>query len=70
MDLIEKRVLEYEEMLEGNAFFMMRTQGVGVISRELALDVGISGPLLRASGVDCDLRRLAPYSSYYQVSFQ
>ncbi len=68
--LIEKRVLEYEEMLEGNAFFMMRTKGVGVISRELALDVGISGPLLRASGVDCDLRRLAPYSSYEDFEFR
>ncbi len=70
VDLIEKRVLEYEEMLEGNAFFMMRTKGVGVISRELALDVGISGPLLRASGVDCDLRRLAPYSSYEDFEFR
>ena len=59
VDLIEKRVLEYEEMLGDNAFFTMRTQGVGVISRELALDVGISGPLLRASGVDWDLRRRA-----------
>ena len=70
VDLIEKRVLEYEEMLEGNAFFMMRTKGVGVITRELALDVGISGPLLRASGVDCDLRRLAPYSSYEDFEFR
>ncbi len=70
VDLIEQRILEYEEMLEGNAFFMMRTQGVGVISRELALDVGISGPLLRASGVDCDLRRLAPYSSYEDFEFR
>ncbi len=40
-----------------NAVFHMRTQGVGVISRELAEDVGICGPLLRASGVDYDLRR-------------
>jgi NADH:ubiquinone oxidoreductase subunit D len=70
VDLIEKRVLEYEEMLEGNAFFMMRTKGVGIISRELALDVGISGPLLRASGVNCDLRRLAPYSSYEDFEFR
>ncbi len=70
VDLIEKRLLEYEEMLEGNAFFMMRTKGVGVISRELALDVGISGPLLRASGVNCDLRRLAPYSSYEDFEFR
>jgi len=69
VDLIEKRILEYEEMLGDNAFFTMRTQGVGVISRELALDVGISGPLLRASGVDWDLRRNEPYSSYEDFTF-
>jgi NADH-quinone oxidoreductase subunit D len=70
LDTIEQRLFEYEEMLEGNAFFMMRTKGVGVISRELALDVGISGPLLRASGVDSDLRRDAPYSSYQDFQFR
>lgn len=70
MDTIEQRLLEYEQMLDGNAFFMMRTQGVGVITRELALDVGISGPLLRASGVDFDLRRDAPYSSYEDFTFR
>ncbi|MCR4373557.1 MAG: NADH-quinone oxidoreductase subunit D [Acidobacteria bacterium] len=70
MATIEQRLLEYEQMLDGNAFFMMRTQGVGVITRELALDVGISGPLLRASGVDFDLRRDAPYSSYGDFTFR
>jgi NADH-quinone oxidoreductase subunit D len=43
IDLIEQRDREYEQMLEDNAFFTMRTQGVGVISRELALDVGVAG---------------------------
>src|SRR4029079_4466553 len=47
IDLIEQRLTEYEAMLEGNAFFLARTHGVGVISRELALDVGVAGPLLR-----------------------
>jgi NADH-quinone oxidoreductase subunit D len=70
VDLIEQRILEYREMLETNAFFSMRTKGVGVISRELALDVGISGPLLRASGVNCDWRRTAPYSSYEDFEFR
>ena len=55
---------EYEEMLEQNPFFLMRTQGVGVISRELAETVGIGGPLLRGSGVAFDIRRAEPYSSY------
>jgi NADH-quinone oxidoreductase subunit D len=70
VEVIEQRLFEYEEMLEGNAFFMMRTQGVGVISRELAQEVGISGPLLRASGVAYDLRRAEPYSSYEDFEFR
>ena len=70
IDLIEQRIGEYERMLEDNPFFMARAQGVGVISRELAEDVGISGPLLRGSGVAHDLRRADPYSSYEDFDFQ
>jgi NADH-quinone oxidoreductase subunit D len=66
---IESRLDEYEGMLEENPFFTMRTKGVGVISRELAQDVGVSGPLLRGSGVDWDLRRRRPYSSYDDFQF-
>ena len=62
--LIERRLSEYEAMLETNSFFLVRTQGVGVISRELALDVGVCGPLARGSGVNYDVRRAEPYSSY------
>ena len=69
-DLIEQRLDEYEDMLEGNAFFLARTQDVGVISRELAQDVGISGPLIRGSGVDYDIRRAEPYSSYEDFDFK
>jgi NADH-quinone oxidoreductase subunit D len=67
--LIERRLDEYEAMLEDNPFFEMRTKGVGVISRELAQDVGVSGPLLRGSGVNWDLRRDQPYSSYGDFQF-
>ena len=70
VDLIDRRLDEYEGMLADNAFFHLRTKGVGVISRELAQDVGIGGPLLRASGVDLDFRRDAPYSSYEDFSFK
>jgi NADH-quinone oxidoreductase subunit D len=68
--LIEKRIEEYEDMLERNAFFQARTQGVGTISRELAQTVGISGPLIRGSGVSYDIRRLEPYSSYEDFDFK
>jgi NADH-quinone oxidoreductase subunit D len=70
IDLIDARIDEYQQMLEGNAFFLMRTQGVGVISKELALDVGVAGPLLRGSGVEFDLRRAHPYSSYEDFDFR
>lgn len=70
VDHIERRVGEYEAMLEDNAFFLVRTQGVGVISPELALEVGVSGPLIRGSGIAHDVRRTEPYSSYEAFDFQ
>jgi NADH-quinone oxidoreductase subunit D len=69
IDLIEQRLDEYEGMLADNPFFTMRTRGVGVISTELAQDLGVSGPLLRGSGVQYDLRRAQPYSSYGDFEF-
>jgi NADH-quinone oxidoreductase subunit D len=70
VDHIEQRVGEYEAMLEDNAFFLVRTQGVGVISPELAQEVGVSGPLIRGSGIAHDVRRTEPYSSYEAFDFQ
>jgi NADH-quinone oxidoreductase subunit D len=70
VDLIASRVSEYETMLEDNAFFLVRTQGVGVISRELALELGVCGPLIRGSGVAYDVRRTEPYSSYQDFDFR
>jgi NADH-quinone oxidoreductase subunit D len=69
VDVIDRRIDEYERMLEDNPFFLARAQGVGVISRDLAEDVGISGPLLRGSGVAFDIRRAEPYSSYEDFTF-
>src|SRR5213593_2433426 len=70
VDVVDQRIGEYEAMLEDNAFFLVRTQGVGVVSRELAEDVGISGPLIRGSGVEYDIRRTEPYSSYGDFDFK
>jgi NADH-quinone oxidoreductase subunit D len=70
VDFIEKRIDEYEAMLEGNAFFLARARGVGVISRALAQEVGVSGPLIRGSGVNYDVRRAEPYSSYPDFDFR
>ncbi|HQZ19170.1 MAG TPA: NADH-quinone oxidoreductase subunit D [Vicinamibacteria bacterium] len=70
LNTIEQRLFEYESMLHDNAFFEARTRGVGVISAALAQDVGICGPLLRASGVNFDLRKNVPYSSYEDFQFK
>ena len=70
VDFIDRRITEWEEMLEDNDFFLARARGVGVISRELAQEIGISGPLIRASGVNYDIRRAEPYSSYEDFDFK
>ncbi len=67
---IDRRVDEYEAMLEDNSFFLVRTQGVGVISPALAQEVGVAGPLIRGSGIDYDVRRAEPYSSYEDFDFK
>ena len=70
VDVIDGRIDEWQEMLEDNAFFVARTRGVGVISRALAQEVGVSGPLIRGSGVEYDVRRAEPYSSYQDFDFK
>jgi NADH-quinone oxidoreductase subunit D len=64
------RMDEYEELLTNNPIWMGRTKGVGLLSREDALDLGATGPTARASGIDWDLRRDAPYSGYERFQFQ
>jgi len=69
-DIFPGRVDEYEGLLTGNPIWMMRTKGVAKISAEDAIALGASGPTLRGSGVDIDLRRDMPYSSYDQFKFK
>jgi NADH-quinone oxidoreductase subunit D len=64
-----ERVDEYENLLTGNPIWMMRTQGVARMTAEDAIGLGASGPTLRGSGVDIDLRRDMPYSSYEKFKF-
>ena len=65
--IIESRLVEYEALSLANGIFVMRTKGVGVLDGDLALELGITGPILRASGVDHDLRRDAPYNAYDEL---
>jgi NADH-quinone oxidoreductase subunit D len=65
--IIESRIVEYEALSLNNGIFIQRTRGVGVLDGELALELGITGPILRASGIDHDLRRDAPYHAYDEL---
>ncbi|OEU73377.1 MAG: NADH dehydrogenase [Desulfuromonadales bacterium C00003068] len=60
----------YEGLLTGNKIWQKRTIGVAEISAEAAIDIGLTGPALRASGVDWDLRRDNPYSGYEDYEFE
>ncbi|MDX1645091.1 MAG: NADH-quinone oxidoreductase subunit D [Thermoanaerobaculia bacterium] len=60
---------EYEGLLTENRIWKKRTVGVGVISKETAIDYGLTGPMLRGSGVDWDLRKAMPYEAYDEVEF-
>nr|MBP6608399.1 NADH-quinone oxidoreductase subunit D [Deltaproteobacteria bacterium] len=65
--VIESRIPEYESITLSNGIFFERTKGIGILDGELALELGITGPILRASGVDHDLRRDAPYHAYDEL---
>jgi NADH-quinone oxidoreductase subunit D len=61
---------EYERLLTGNEIFMARSQGVGVLKKELAINAGITGPMLRASGVNYDIRKVDRYGIYDRFKFK
>jgi NADH-quinone oxidoreductase subunit D len=66
-DTFEEKWQEYVDLLMVNHIFVQRTANIGVISRAMALDFGLTGPMLRASGVDWDLRRDMPYELYAEI---
>jgi NADH-quinone oxidoreductase subunit D len=61
---------EFETLLSGNEILMSRCQGVGTLSKELAINSGITGPMLRASGVDYDIRKVDKYGIYDRFDFR
>ena len=70
LKMLPEKIDEYENLLSGNPIWIQRTQGVGYLSAADAIAFGVTGPPLRASGVDWDLRRDMPYSSYEKVQFK
>jgi NADH-quinone oxidoreductase subunit D len=67
--IFPKRIDEYEALLTKNPFLLDRLLGIGTLSKETALSYGVTGPILRASGVDWDLRKARPYTGYEQYDF-
>src|ERR1700751_1098830 len=68
--ILPEKIDEYQNLLTGNPIFMGRLKGVGHLSAEDAIALGVTGPPLRASGVDWDLRRDMPYSGYEKFQFK
>jgi len=69
LELLPSRLEEYETMLSENRIWLGRTVGIGVLDAEDALATGLTGPVLRGSGVEYDVRRAAPYCAYPEFEF-
>ncbi len=69
-DMQPSRIDDYEELLTHNRIWESRTRGIGVLNAKDAIALGVSGPMLRASGVAYDVRKFFPYSSYEEFEFE
>ncbi|MFL6020599.1 MAG: NADH-quinone oxidoreductase subunit D, partial [Gaiellaceae bacterium] len=70
VEVMPKAIDDYEGLVDRSPIWSERTKGIGLLSREDAIALGQSGPVLRGSGVDWDLRRSQPYLAYDQVDFR
>jgi len=70
VNFVRPKIDEYEELLTGNRIWIERTRNVGVISAKDAIALGVTGPVLRASGVKWDIRRAQPYANYAHFDFE
>jgi NADH-quinone oxidoreductase subunit D len=70
VEVMPKAIDDYETLIDRNEIWLERTQGIGLLSADDAIALGQSGPVLRGSGVDWDLRRAQPYLAYDQVDFR
>ena len=66
---LEQAIVEYQQMLEDNYVFQVRTKNIGVLTPKLGKAIGAEGPVLRGSGLKYDLRKEEPYSSYEEFQF-
>src|SRR5205085_10574958 len=70
VDFVRPKIDEYEELLTTNRIWVERTKGVGVISDKDSIALGVTGPVLRASGVKWDIRKAQPYAAYSEMDFE
>jgi NADH-quinone oxidoreductase subunit D len=70
VDAMPNRIDDYEALLTKNTIWLKRTQGVGRLSAKEALSYGVTGPVLRASGVSYDVRKASPYLGYQRYDFE
>ena len=66
----EKRLDEYEDIFYNNPLFRQRTEGVGILTKEDAIKLGVTGSVLRASGIPFDVRKAEPYDIYNEIDFK
>ncbi len=69
LEKLPANIKDYEDLLDTNRIWLMRMENVGVISTDMALSWGCTGPMLRASGVEWDIRKEEPYELYDEVDF-
>jgi NADH-quinone oxidoreductase subunit D len=70
INTFDSKVDEYEELLNTNPIWMQRTKGVGIVPLEDLIDLGVTGPVLRAAGLKVDVRKDCPYSGYERFQFE
>ena len=69
IDGLPSKIDEYEDLLRANPIFLSRVQGVGYLPLERLLNLGVTGPMIRAAGLAWDIRKSEPYSSYERFDF-
>jgi NADH-quinone oxidoreductase subunit D len=70
VEYFEKRLTEYEDIFYNNPLFRQRTEGVGILTKDNAIKLGVTGSVLRASGIPFDVRKAEPYDIYDQIDFK
>jgi NADH-quinone oxidoreductase subunit D len=70
LKLFKRNLAEYHDLFSGNEIFIKRTKDIGIISREDAIEWSMSGPTLRGSGAEFDIRKVEPYSGYDKYEWE